>query len=248
MNKKELLELIVSRFRELPEVESLIDETIEIRAKALSPEEAIGNTARKDYPILDGKDVMIEAVCNGASGQAFTCAPADFFGTLNDILNMDFENDPQAAGLLIATINAVMASLNICDRTVHCKNEGPALCGVEMMKYFKEKYCDENILIVGYQPSIISNLTANMKNVRVLDLNPDNIGHEKCGVVIEDGAKAMEKAVEWADIILCTGSTVCNGTLVNYLETGKKTYFFGTTLAGTAELLNLERLCFADIV
>ena len=140
MNKKELLELIVSRFRELPEVESLIDETIEIRAKALSPEEAIGNTARKDYPILDGKDVMIEAVCNGASGQAFTCAPADFFGTLNDILNMDFENDPQAAGLLIATINAVMASLNICDRTVHCKNEGPALCGVEMMKYFKEKY------------------------------------------------------------------------------------------------------------
>ena len=35
MNKKELLELIVSRFRELPEVESLIDETIEIRAKAL---------------------------------------------------------------------------------------------------------------------------------------------------------------------------------------------------------------------
>lgn len=248
MNKKELLDLIVSRFREIPEVESLIDETVEIRAKALSPEEAIGNTERKDYPILDGKDVMIEAVCNEASGQAFTCAPADFSGTLNDILNMDFENDPQAVGLLIATINAVMTSLNICDRSVHCKNEGPALCGVEMMKHFKENHCDENILIVGYQPSIISNLTANMKNVRVLDLNPDNIGHEKCGAIIEDGEKAMEEAIEWADIILCTGSTVCNGTLVNYLETGKKTYFFGTTLAGTAELLNLDRLCFANVV
>lgn len=248
MNKKELLELIVSRFREIPGVESLIDETVEIRAKALSPEEAIGNTERKDYPILDGKDVMIEAVCNEASGQAFTCAPADFSGTLNDILNMDFENDPQAVGLLIATINAVMTSLNICDRSVHCKNEGPALCGVEMMKHFKENHCDENILIVGYQPSIISNLTANMKNVRVLDLNPDNIGHEKCGAIIEDGEKAMEEAIEWADIILCTGSTVCNGTLVNYLETGKKTYFFGTTLAGTAELLNLDRLCFANVV
>ena len=48
MNKKELLELIVTRFRELPEIESLIDETVEIRAKALSPEEAIGNTERKD--------------------------------------------------------------------------------------------------------------------------------------------------------------------------------------------------------
>ena len=130
MNKKELLELIVTRFRELPEIESLIDETVEIRAKALSPEEAIGNTERKDYPILDGKDVMIEAVCNGASGQAFTCAPADFSGTLNDVLDMDFENDPQAAGLMIAAINAVMASLGICDRTVHCKNEGPALCGI----------------------------------------------------------------------------------------------------------------------
>ena len=248
MNKKELLELIVTRFRELPEIEGLIDETVEIRAKALSPEEAIGNTERKDYPILDGKDVMIEAVCNGASGQAFTCAPADFSGTLNDVLDMDFENDPQAAGLMIAAINAVMASLGICDRTVHCKNEGPALCGIEMMKYFKENHYDENILIVGYQPSIISNLTANMKNVRVLDLNPDNIGYEKCGAIIEDGERAMKGAVEWADVILCTGSTVCNGTLVDYLDTGKKTYFFGTPLAGTAKLLDLYRLCFADIV
>ena len=58
MNKKELLELIVTRFRELPEIEGLIDETVEIRAKALSPEEAIGNTERKDYPILDGKDAV----------------------------------------------------------------------------------------------------------------------------------------------------------------------------------------------
>ena len=119
---------------------------------------------------------------------------------------------------------------------------------VKMMKYFKENHYDENILIVGYQPSIISNLTANMKNVRVLDLNPDNIGYEKCGAIIEDGERAMKGAVEWADVILCTGSTVCNGTLVDYLDTGKKTYFFGTTLAGTAKLLDLDRLCFADIV
>ena len=41
MNKKELLELIVTRFRELPEIEGLIDETVEIRAKALSPEEDV---------------------------------------------------------------------------------------------------------------------------------------------------------------------------------------------------------------
>ena len=53
-------------------------------------------------------------------------------------------------------------------------------------------------------------------------------------------------AKEWAEVILCTGSTVCNGTIVDYLDTGKQTYFFGTSLAGVAALLGLQRLCCAD--
>ena len=60
MTKKELFDLIIEIFTALPEVQAILDEKVEVKAKSLTPEEAIGNTERKDYPILTGKDVMIE--------------------------------------------------------------------------------------------------------------------------------------------------------------------------------------------
>lgn len=247
MTKKELFDLIIERFTALPEVKDILDEKVEIKAKSLTPEEAIGNTERKDYPILTGTDVMIEATYKGTAGQAFTSAPADFSGTLADIMKLDYENDDHAAGLLIAAINAVMGHMGLCDRMIHCKNEGPKLCGREIGKYVKENYEDAKVLVVGYQPSIIENLTSQGTKTRALDLDPKNVGFERCGIIIEHGVNDMADAMEWADIILCTGSTVCNGTLVDYLDTGKPTYFFGTSLAGVAALLDLKRLCFADL-
>lgn len=246
MNKKELFDLIIEKFLAVPGMQDIINEKIEVKAKSLSPEEAIGITDRKDYPILTGTDVMIEATYKGAKGQAFTSAPADFTGTLSDILKLDYMNDDQAAGLLVATINAVLGSMGICDRMVHCRNEGPKMCGIEIGDYVKSKYADKKILVVGYQPSIIENLTKRGLNVRALDLDPKNVGFERCGIVIEHGVDDMDDAKEWAEVILCTGSTVCNGTIVDYLDTGKQTYFFGTSLAGVAALLGLPRLCHAD--
>lgn len=247
MTKKELFDLIIERFLALPGMKDILDEKIEIKARALSPEEAIGNTERKDYPLLTGKDVLIEAVYKESVGQAFTSAPADYSGTMADIIKLDYENDSQAAGLLIAAINAIMANMGLCDRTIHCKDDGPKLCGVEIGNYVKDTYGDPKTLVVGYQPSIISNLTERLTHVRALDLDPNNVGQERCGIIIEHGVDDMQEAIEWADLILCTGSTVCNGTLVDYLDTGKNTYFFGTSLAGVASLLNLKRLCYADL-
>lgn len=246
MTKKQLFDLIIEKFTALPEVKEILGEKIEVSAKTLTPEEAIGNTERKDYPILTGKDVMLEATYKGVAGQAFTSAPSDFSGTLQDVMELDYENDDHAAGLLIATINAVMGSLGLCDRMVHCKNEGPKNCGVEIGKYVQQTHGDVKTLVVGYQPSIIENLTGLLTNVRALDLDPNNVGQERCGIVIEHGVNDMEDAIEWAELILCTGSTVCNGTLVDYMDLDQPTYFFGTSLAGVAELLGLKRLCYAD--
>lgn len=246
MTKKQLFDLIIQKFTELPEVKEILDEQIEISAKTLTPEEAIGNTERKDYPILTGKDVMLEATFKGAAGQAFTSAPADFSGTLADIIQLDYEKDDYAAGLLIAAINAVMGSLGLCDRRVHCKNEGPKNCGIEIGKYVKSVYGNVKTLVVGYQPSIIENLVSSIEEVRALDLDPNNVGQERCGITIEHGVDDMEDAIAWAELVLCTGSTVCNGTLVDYMNLDKPTYFFGTSLAGVAELLGLKRLCYAD--
>ena len=247
MNKKELFDLIIEKFLAIPGMNEIIDEKIEIKAKSLTAEEAIGITERKDYPILTGTDVMIEATYKGVSGQAFTSAPADFSGTLKDILKLDYMNDAHAAGLLVATINAVMGYLGLCDRMIHCKNDGPKKCGVEIGDYVKANYGDKNILVIGYQPSIIENLTKRGLKVRALDLDPKNVGFERCGIIIEHGVNDMDDAKQWAELILCTGSTVCNGTIVDYLNTGVKTYFFGTSLAGVAVLLDLPRLCFSEL-
>ena len=46
-----------------------------------------------------------------------------------------------------------------------------------------------------------------------------------------------------------TGSTLTNGTFPEFYELalrGKEILFYGTTIAGTAALLGLKRLCYAD--
>ncbi len=53
-------------------------------------------------------------------------------------------------------------------------------------------------------------------DVRVLDLDPDNIGKTKYGVLIEDGEKDLDEVLNWAEVLLVTGSTVVNGTIVNF--------------------------------
>jgi len=40
----------------------------------LSPRDAIGDPGRDDFPILRGREVLMQAVYKGAAGQAFTSA------------------------------------------------------------------------------------------------------------------------------------------------------------------------------
>ena len=59
--------------------------SISLKSRGLTPEEAIGRTARTDYPILNGREVMLQARFGEALGQAFTSAPVDFEGSLADV-------------------------------------------------------------------------------------------------------------------------------------------------------------------
>ena len=86
----------------------LDERSISLKSRGLTPEEAIGRTARTDYPILNGREVMLQARFGEALGQAFTSAPVDFEGSLADVLELDTTHDPQAAGMLVATLNAVL--------------------------------------------------------------------------------------------------------------------------------------------
>lgn len=220
---------------------------IKINLVTLSPEEAIGNTERKDYPILDGKEVMLQAEYKGAIGQAFTSTPATLNGSLQEILDSDIINDSYACALFIASLNSVMCYLGLAENTIHCKNDGPELCAKEFVRVIKEKYGTPKITLVGYQPALFENFSKEFQ-LRVLDLNPDNIGETRFGVKVEDGVKDYEDAVlRWAELVVCTGSTIANGSLVKYIDIGKEVLFFGTTLAGAAPILGLKRACFNGI-
>lgn len=218
------------------------EDKISILAKTLTPIEAIGDTVRKDFPIIVGKEVMLEADYKGSRGQAFTSAPVCFKGQIKDILDLDLMENDYNRGLFIATLNAVMAYLKLTDKTIHCKTEEPEICAKNSIEYIKTNFGSPKIALIGYQPALIENLAQHFE-LRVLDLSPENICQTRYGVMIEDGEKDYQKVIEWAELVLCTGSTLCNGSIVNFLELEKEVVFFGTTIAGTAALFNLKRMC-----
>ena len=216
-----------------------------IAARGLSTEEALGNTARKDYPILTGKEVLLQAEYKGCFGQAFTDAPAEFCGSLHDILEMDLLHDAHARGLFFSSMNAVLKYLGLTAHTIHCREKEPADCAPECISYLKEHYETANIALVGYQPSLLEGLSAAPEfQVRCLDLNPENIGQTRCGVTVEHGIRDYDDVViSWADVILCTSSVFANATMDRYIDIGKEVLFFGITGAGAVELLHLKRFC-----
>lgn len=247
MTKKELYEQLRQRFIGALKENHLENETSLITCRALNCDEAIGQPERKDFPIITGKDVMIQAEFHGCRGQAFTDAPANFSGTIKDVLELDIVNNNHERGIFIAVLNAVMRSLNMCSCTIHCRTEGPEYCAHDMSAFLNENYPNAaRIGLIGYQPALLEMLSNSSRHVRVLDLNPANIGQKRYNVLVEDGSTCRDQVLEWADLILCTGSTICNGTIIDYIDVVPEVLFFGITIAGSADFLGLKRICFSD--
>ncbi len=247
MTKENLYRELKEKYRELVTAHHLDGEEVTISCRALSAEEAIGVTKRKDFPIITGKDVMIQAEYRGGRGQAFTDAPIEFKGTLSEVAEMEIEKNAHNRGVFIASLNAVMNALGLCSGTVHCRKDGPELCAADMNAFLNRDWPKAGrVGLVGYQPALLQMLAESGRELRVLDLNPANIGQNRYGIIVEDGASARSSLTEWADLILCTGSTLCNGTIVDYLDLTPPVLFFGITAAGACSLMGWKRVCFAD--
>ncbi|MCW0883442.1 DUF364 domain-containing protein [Clostridioides difficile] len=218
---------------------------ISIVSKSLSSKEAIGNTKRKDFPIIVGKEIMLEADFKGAKGQAFTSTPSTFEGSLKDILSLDLHDNPHDRSLFIASLNAVMKYLDKTDRTIHCKNNEPEICAKKFPEFIKMEFGNPKVAIIGYQPAIIDNIK-DFFETRVLDLNPEFVDTIQYNVKIEDGIRDYEDVISWADLVICTGSTLCNNSIINFLSLNKPVYYYGTTIAGASNILGLKRLCFCS--
>lgn len=218
---------------------NMMGERISISARSLSAREAIGEPDRDDYPLLKGKEVMVEAVFRGSRGQAFTDMPGVFQGTMSDIFELSLEDNFQRS-VFIASLNAVLRDLGVVDGTVHCRDKEPAECAREFVDYVKNRFGNPRIAFIGFQPAMIERLSAAFE-MRVVDLDEDNIGKEKFGLVIE-GPDSTEEILAWSDIILATGSTCVNGTITRFV--GKKpVVFFGVSVAGPAKICGFDRYC-----
>lgn len=224
---------------ELCRRENLLQEHITVKARTLTTQEAIGNPEDQDFPLQKGNERLMQAEFRGSRGQAFTDRFGDFEGTLEKIFGMPLENNFRRA-IFVASLNAVMRSLGRIEGTVHCRDEEPKTCAEALVRHIKDCYGSVKITQAGFQPRMIQAVGGAFP-LRVLDLDPENIGTEKFGITVEGPDKTSE-AVAWADLLLVTGTVLVNGTIDAFL-TGKPVIFYGTTIAGAAALMSFERFC-----
>lgn len=227
------------QFARICREQSLMDQPVRVKARTLGVEEAIGNPEADDFPLQQGKERLMQADFLGSSGQAFTDRFGDFEGSLRDIIESSLTSNFRRA-VFVATLNAVLKHLHRTDRTLHCRDKEPAECAAELVTYIEKEYGPVKITQIGFQPAMVGALSRNFA-YRILDLDPENIGTEKRGARIE-GPEAATDAIDWADLLLVTGTTIVNGTIDQFLS-GKPVLFYGTTIAGAADLMGWKRFC-----
>ena len=242
------LEQTRTQFRKLIKEAGLFDTGVSVLAKPLTPEEAIGTPGRRDFPIIIGKERILEATILGSKGHAFTDSAREFTGTVAEVLAMDL-NTNQSRAIYVATLNAVLSHLGRVTANVHCKDEDPEKCGAEIARYILERHGRVTVGIIGLNPAIADHIVQAFRadRVHISDLYSGNIGRERFGVEVWDGGDRTEELIEKSDVILITGTTLQNDTFENirrFIEKhGKTGLVYGVTAAGVCALSGIERIC-----
>ena len=217
----------------------LLAQPVQVKTRVLTTQEAIGNPEADDFPLQKGKERLMQAEFQGSKGQAFTDRYGDFEGILKDVLKMNLKNNFRRA-VFVSTANAVLRRLGKIDQTVHCRDKEPAACAVELASYIGKKYGRVKLALIGFQPRMMESLSTQFP-LRVMDMDPENIGTSKFQATIEGPEKVLE-IKDWADLLVVTGTTVVNDTIGDFLG-AKPLIFYGTTIAGAAHLMGWERFC-----
>jgi hypothetical protein len=239
---------VKSQFSGLATKHQLGKKLVQVTVKPLSPREAIGNPTRKDFPILLGREVIVEAQFDNSFGQAFTDQPQNFSGTIDELLKLNLDSSSHRA-IFIASLNAIASQLGIARGVRHCRDEEPEKCGSKLAGDLKQRFGDTKIGLIGLQPAILQNLSQSFgaQNVRCTDLNPKNVDSNKFGVEIWNGATETSRLIGWCRLLLATSSSITNGTLdAIYQEatsSGKHLILFGITGAAVCALTGIERIC-----
>lgn len=245
---KPILEQARERFEHVVLQSSLPDPEIRVLVKTLTPEEAIGNPGRRDFPIILGKERVMEADFAGVRAHAFTDSPKEFIGKLGDVLDLPLDSSTHRA-IFIGVLNAVLRYQGVIEKTLHCRDEEPEQCAKETAAFLKCRYHNDTVGLIGLNPAIAQSLAEAFGEgkVKITDLNPDNVGKSRYGVEIWDGKTRTEELVKASDVIILTGTTFVNGTFDAIWKEiqgqGKEYPIYGVTSAGVSALKGLDRIC-----
>ncbi|HIE11342.1 MAG TPA: hypothetical protein EYP62_06975 [Kiritimatiellae bacterium] len=243
----DLLEQSRDFLRRLVRGKGLAGAQISVQVGVLSPEEVIGRPARQDFPLLVGREVMVEARLGDARGQVFTNAPAEYSGTVSEIIALDLCNRGNRA-IFAATLNAVLRACGLIEGTVHCRNEEPELCAAELARRVMHDGIAK-VGLVGLQPAFLEALATALgpERVRVTDLDPRNIGTLRQGIEVWDGQSRYGELAEWADLLVVTGSSVVSGSfapLAAEIQRLKRRFvLYGVSAAAACRIFGLPRFC-----
>jgi uncharacterized protein (DUF4213/DUF364 family) len=243
-----ILEQTRARFRQIAEEKDLLSAPVSVLARPLTPEEAIGTPGRRDFPIILGKERILEATFLEARGHAFTDSAREFLGTVAGVLDLELTSN-QSRAIYVATLNAVMRRLGRAGATIHCRDDDPETCGAEIARRIQERSPGAAVGLIGLNPAIAENLVRvfGPDRVRLTDLYEGNIGRERFGVQVWDGSRRTADLVETSDVILISGTTLQNGTFDHIwaaVQARKKQgIVYGVTGAGICALTGIERLC-----
>ncbi len=215
----------------------LLNETVRIQCKALSARDAIGNPLHDDYPIIKGREVIVESDFRGVKGQAFTDSFEERSYRAQDLLEMTMDSNEQRASF-VASLNAIYRYLGLCENTVHCKDEEPVDCAEYLLT---ERFFPNKILLIGFQPRFCEVLSRDHE-LRIIDLDENNIGHVVNRHMIEP-EENTERALDWCDMLFVTGSTLVNGTINRFLQQPKPVIFYGVTISAASKILGLNNYC-----
>ena len=242
------LEAAKLKLAEIAAEHGLLDTPIAVLVSALTPEQAIGQPSRRDFPIVEGQEQVIEAVVNDARGHAFTDSPRDFSGTLRDVMALPLVSNQNRA-VFVAVLNATLRSLGMLEASLHCRDEDPEKCAKELAEHVHEKWGKTTAGLVGLNPAIAEALVAVLgaENVRITDLNLKNVGAVKFGVTIWDGKTQTEELIRRSRVVIVTGTTLVNGTfdrIWDGIQRNSKDYLiYGVTAAGVCTLTGWDRIC-----
>ena len=242
------LEAARVKFAEIIAGKGLLDTSVTVSVTPLTAEQAIGRPSRRDYPIVEGKERVVEATCLGARGHAFTDSPQDFRGTLRDVLALELSTSHDRAAF-IAVLNATLRSLGVIETSLHCRDEDPEKCAKELAGYIDDKWGKVPVGLVGFNPAIAEALVGSFgsENVRITDLNPKNVHAMKFGVTVWDATTQTEELIRQSRVVLVTGTTLVNGTfdqIWDWIHSyGRDYLIYGVTGAGVCELMNWNRMC-----